>query len=78
MKFAVAATLLLLAGCGSRQELRPKDGASLPPKPYAVATDPTAVELQTPDNQSRPGRSEDLLNRSQERRDDKFDLPPPG
>ena len=78
MKFLPVLALLLLAGCGSRQELRPKEGASLPPKPYAVAVDPTPAELMTPDTQSRPGRSDDLLNRSQERRDDKFDLPPPG
>ncbi len=78
MKLAAVLALMLLAGCGSRQQLRLENGASLPPKPYAVATQPTAQELMTPDNQSRPGRSDDLLNRSQERRDDKFDLPPPG
>ena len=78
MKFVIAAALLLLACCGSRQELRLKEGANMPPKPYAVAVDPTPTELMTPDKQSRPGRSDDLLNRSQERRDDKFDLPPPG
>lgn len=78
MKAVILLVALMLAACGSRQELRPKEGASLPPKPYAVGEDPTPLLLMTPDVQSRPGRSDDLLNRSQERRDDKFDLPPPG
>ena len=78
MKPAILLAALLVTACGSRQELRPKESASLPPKPYALAIDPTPAELMTPDVQSRPGRSDDLLNRSQERRDDKFDLPPPG
>ena len=78
MKSAILLLALTLAACGSRQELRPKDGASLPPKPFAVAVDPTPAELMTPDNQARPQRSDSLLNRSEERRNDKFDLPPPG
>ena len=78
MKYAVLIVAIALAGCGTRKDLRPQEGASLPPKPYAVAVDPTPAQLMTPDNQARPGRSDDLLNRSQERRDDKFDLPPPG
>jgi hypothetical protein len=78
MKPAILLLALTLAACGSRQELRPKEGASLPPKPFAVATDPTPQQLMTPDIQSRPRRSDSLLDRSQERRDDKFDLPPPG
>ncbi len=78
MKPAILLAVLLVTACGSRQELRPKEGASLPPTPYAVGESPTPQQLMTPDPQSRPGRSDDLLNRSQERRDDKFDLPPPG
>jgi hypothetical protein len=30
----------------------------------------------TPDQQARPKRSDELLRRSEERREDKFDLPP--
>lgn len=78
MKSAILLLALSLAACGSRQELRPKEGASLPPKPYAVGEDPTPLQLMTPETQSRPGRSDSLLDRSQERRNDKFDLPPPG
>ncbi len=78
MKPAILFLALGLAACGSRQELRPTVGASLPPKPYAVAIDPTPQQLMTPDTQARPGRSDSLLDRSQERRSDKFDLPPPG
>jgi hypothetical protein len=78
MKPAILLLALALTACGSRQELRPKEGQSLPPKPYAVATDPTPAELMTPDTQARPGRSDSLLDKSEERRNDKFDLPPPG
>ncbi|TVV73265.1 hypothetical protein [Sphingomonas solaris] len=75
---ALAAGLLLLAGCGQRELLRPPEGASLPPKPAMAATVPTPVELLTPRTDERPERSDELLTKSQERPDDRFDIPPPG
>jgi len=69
---------LLLAGCGKQAALRPPEGASLPPKPAMAATQPTVDDLLTPTTQQRPGRSEELLLKSEERPDDRFDLPPPG
>lgn len=74
----VLEALLLLAACGQREPLRPTTGESLPPKPAMAARAPTAEELITPDTQARPERSEELLRRSEERTDDRFDLPPPG
>ncbi len=68
--------LVLLAGCGGRGQLRPPEGASLPPPPYAVAQPLTADQLLTPDIQARPERADELLRRSEERQDDRFDLPP--
>ncbi len=70
--------LLMLAGCGQREMLKPPLGASLPPKPAFAATVPTSAELLTPRTDERPVRSEELLTKSQERPDDRFDLPPPG
>ena len=73
-----AALLLLLAACGSRQALRPAEGQSLPPAPAAAAAPPTSTELLEPPPIARPERVNELLRRSEEREDDRFDLPPPG
>ncbi|NNM78764.1 hypothetical protein HJG53_17900 [Sphingomonas sp. ID1715] len=68
--------MLVLAACGGREELQPTAGASLPPKPYAAEATPRPSELMTPEVQARPERSDELLRRSEQRRDDRFDLPP--
>ena len=68
----------MLGGCGTRAALRPKDGNSLPQKPFTAGETLTPDQLLTPDPQARPDRSDEQLKRSQKRRDDKFDLPPPG
>jgi hypothetical protein len=79
MKTVVALALMLaLSACGGRQVLKPQQGASLPPKPEFSATVPTAEALMTPDDQARPQRNDELLLKSEKRRDDKFDLPPTG
>jgi len=75
--FAMLA-LAALAGCGSREALKPATGQSLPPKPAMAATTPTVEQLLTPPPDARPDRSEELLRRSEERPDDRFNLPPPG
>ena len=67
---------LLLSGCGGRQVLKPVAGASLPPKPAFAKTVPTPEQLMTPDDQARPQRNDELLLKSEKRRDDKFDVPP--
>lgn len=79
MKRAVGMCVLLamLAGCGAANGLKPGEGASLPPKPYGAVATPTPAQLITPSIQARPGRSDDLLVRSENRRSDEFDLPPP-
>ena len=71
-----AATLILLAACGSKQDLKPNVGSSLPGKPYGAAEAPAPLELMTANDQARPQRSDEVLIRSQERQEDKFDLPP--
>ena len=72
------AALVALSGCGSREALRPAAGKSLPPKPAMAATTPTVDDLLTPPAEAQPQRSDELLRKSQERPDDRFDLPPPG
>jgi len=76
--FAVTAgLLLLLAGCGGQEALKPAAGQSLPPKPAMASRTPTPAELLTPPPIARPERVNELLTRNQERADDRFDLPPP-
>ena len=74
----ILCAVLTLAGCGKRELLAPPVGVSLPPKPAMATTVPTVDDLLTPSTQQRPGRSEELLQRSEERPDDRFNLPPPG
>lgn len=74
-------TLILLAAlavsaCGLRTNLTPEQGKTLPIKPITANAVPTAEQLLTPDTQARPKRSDEQLRRSEERRDDPFDLPP--
>jgi hypothetical protein len=70
--------MLGLAACGQVAPLRPQAGASLPPKPAAAAKTPDAEALMTPSDQSRPKRNDELLQSSEKRAPDKFDLPPSG
>ena len=74
---AVALTLsLAVSACGSRVKLKPQQGASLPIKPEEASAQLTVNEMLTPTPQARPKRSDELITRSEERRDDKFDIPP--
>lgn len=68
--------LIVLAGCGLRTPLEPPPGQTLPPAPYGAATRLSSEELLTPPPVARPERVDELLQRSEERRDDRFDLPP--
>jgi predicted small lipoprotein YifL len=72
------AALALLAGCGKKVILKPADGKTLPPKGATSALTPTVNDLLTPDSQAVPGRDNELVNRSQPLKPDRFDLPPPG
>ena len=66
----------LLAGCGARAALEPAPAASLPPTPLAEAVAPTPDQLLGQPVQARPERVDELLTESEERKDDRFDLPP--
>ena len=67
---------LSLAACGKVGDLEPRTGQSLPPKAYGQTSEQTAEALSTPSVQARPGRSDELLRRSERREDDPFDLAP--
>jgi hypothetical protein len=49
----------------------------MPPAPAMAARAPTTDELLTPPPVARPERVDETLRRSEEREDDRFDLPPP-
>lgn len=66
-----------LAGCGLKEPLEPPEGQSMPPPPPMASRPMTSEELLTPPPIARPERVDELLRRSEERQDDRFDLPPP-
>lgn len=68
--------LLLLAACGKKQSLEPASGHMLPMKPAGAPIQPNADALLNEPTDYRPGRSDELLQRSVTRPDDRFDLPP--
>jgi len=79
MRFAVPViALLALSACGVKTDLKPQAGKTLPPAPYGQADPPTAAELLVPRPQAAPERSIELRQRSEDRADDPFDLPPQG
>ncbi len=69
---------LALAGCGSRADLKPLAGKALPVAPYGREDTPTSADLLTRTPQAAPERSVELRKRSEERKDDPYDLPPAG
>jgi predicted small lipoprotein YifL len=77
MKAAIALTLLLaLAACGLREPLRLPEGSSPPATPATARQSPSAEQLLTPPPIARPRRVDELLSQSEERSEDRFDLPP--
>jgi predicted small lipoprotein YifL len=68
--------LSALAGCGKYGPLEPRAGAAAPPLAYGQKEAAETDSFLTPSIQTRPGRSDELLRRSEKRRDDPFDLPP--
>lgn len=77
MKRAILlAACLGLAACGNKQTLHPPAGATLPPKPATAPAAPSANDLLKTRAADRPGRSDELLTKSQPRPDDPFDQPP--
>jgi hypothetical protein len=76
LRLATFAALLILAACGGREPLRPAAGEQMPVAPAQSARAPTTDELLTAPPVLRPERVDEVLRRSEERQDDRFDLPP--
>jgi hypothetical protein len=76
MRIAALALTLLLAGCGGREPLRAVQGQRAPIAPATAAKVPTTAQLLEPTPIARPQRVTELLTRSEERQEDRYDLPP--
>jgi hypothetical protein len=76
MKPAVLLLALALGACGLREPLQPAPGQRMPPAPAMASRPMTTDELLAPPPVARPERTDELLRRSEERQDDRFDLPP--
>jgi hypothetical protein len=68
--------VLALSACGLRKPLSPAQGQQMPRAPGMASRAMTTDELITPPAIARPERLDELLQRSEERHDDRFDLPP--
>ena len=77
MKRLALLSLLALAACGKQEDLKPLPGHSLPQKPATAKEAPSTDELLTPGAEARPERNMEQIRRSEERKDDPFDIPPP-
>jgi len=67
---------LALAACGQKQNLKPPADTPLPPKPATAPAAPTSEDLLKHQPSERPGRSDELLTKSEPRKDDEFNQPP--
>ena len=72
-----AAAALVTAGCGNMGPLEPPPGQPLPVKPLLARATPTPDQLLTRPTYADPERVDELITRSEPRRPDRFDLPPP-
>jgi hypothetical protein len=68
--------VLALGACGVRADLKPQANKALPPPAYGASDRPTSAQLLKPVPQAAPVRSFELRQRSEERADDPYDLPP--
>ena len=68
--------LTALTACGKVGPLEPQTGQAPPAKAYGQNQIPDSEALVIASEQARPGRSDELMRRSERRTDDSFDLPP--
>jgi predicted small lipoprotein YifL len=76
VKIGAILALMTLAACGKVGPLEPKAGQAPPAKAIGQTEAPGSEALMTPSEQARPGRSDELMRRSERRVNDPFDLPP--
>lgn len=77
LRILVVAGMLAVAGCGRQADLKPAPGQPMPVKPMMARATPTVDDLLTPPSYARPNRVDELVKKSEARKPDPFDLPPP-
>ncbi|WP_439534124.1 hypothetical protein [Polymorphobacter sp.] len=78
MTRAIALVVLLaLSACGKQGELRPVPPQTLPQKPADALLPMTPEQMLVLPPQAIPRRVDDPQSNSQDRPDDRFNLPPP-
>jgi hypothetical protein len=75
MKAMALGSALFLGACGLREPLEPAPGQAAAAVPLTAPRAPTTEEMLTPPPIARPGRVGEVT-RSEERSEDRFDLPP--
>ncbi len=75
-RFFLSIGLLALGSCGLREPLEPPPGQPAPPVSAQASEPLTTEQMLNPIPIARPERVDELLRRSEERPDDRFDLPP--
>lgn len=76
MRLVAVLALALLAACGKQGDLSYPLAPGATPQPVDPARTPAAMLKRT--TQAEPARVDDTLKKSEDRRDDRFNLPPPG
>jgi hypothetical protein len=76
-RLTLLATAVMLAACGRQVDLKPAPGQPLPVKPLMARTTPTPNELLEIPTWAKPDRVDELMKRSEPRKQDPFNLPPP-
>jgi hypothetical protein len=77
LRICLLGAVVLLAGCGRVDDLKPAPGHALPVKPLMARTTPDANDLLALPPYAKPDRVDELIKRSEPRALDPFDLPPP-
>ncbi len=78
MKRVALLMLLAVAACGKIGPLQPVTPDRAPPRPNDALVPPTSEQQLKRGPQAEPDRIDDPLRKSEERKGDRFDLPPPG
>lgn len=76
-RFALLGSIALVAGCGRVADLEPAPGHNLPVRPLMARSTPDAEDLLQLPPYARPDRVDELVKKSEPRKADPFDLPPP-
>ena len=76
-RIVIVGLAALLGACGKVAPLTPPPGQSLPVKPLMARATPDADDLLQLPTIAKPARVDELLTKSQPRKPDRFDLPPP-